>query len=264
MKDYCGYWLYFNMKTGQCQRFFCGHAKCQRKGCQKAFWLKRVNLISDLIQEYHLCRFFTLTVDRSKSLQDAWGDIPAIWANFLRVVKRKYSQWRFVAILEAHKDGYPHVHGFTNTYMEQTEYSDHWSKCGGGKTVWVELIRKQEGMLADYVCKQLGRYVGKQNVVDGKGKVGYKKRTMWRSKKMKTKKEIEPSTNEWTILKGNYFDKEGKECYTVESLDSGYSVELNNLSRTEKERFSYVYDDEDDDDDQDDSDDDDDEDERRE
>jgi hypothetical protein len=68
--------------------------------------------------------------------------------------------------------------------MTQEEYSRHWSNCGGGKIAWVEKV-KSSGDVGEYVAKQLGRYVGKENILEGKKLRGKGKRTLWRSKGMK-------------------------------------------------------------------------------
>lgn len=224
-KSYCGKWLYFNQGTGECQRFFCGEGTCERPECQKRFWLSRVNLVSALIADYGLDKFFTLTLSREMPLEVAWGIIATIWNKFLTVVRRKYPEWLFVAVLESHEDGYPHIHGFTQTWMSQDEYSKHWYNCGGGYIVWVERVKcNASGDVADYVCKQLGRYVGKQNLVDGKIKRGKGKRTIWRSQKMKSAKELVGSSGKWQVLRGNFFDKDGKPLYTVEKISFGFII----------------------------------------
>jgi len=220
---YCGSWLYFNPKEGKNQRFFCGHASCDRPECKKRFWLERIRLISTLIEEYKLDKFFTLTLDREIPLENAWKAIPCVWHKFLTIIKRKYPKWQFVAILEAHKDGYPHIHGFTNQWMTQAEYTTHWQNCGGGKITWVEKI-KSSGDVGDYVAKQLGRYVGKQNVLEGKRLRGKKQRTLWRSTGMKASFEIDEHVSDWIILQGNYFDMEGKPLYTIEQIDGSFRV----------------------------------------
>lgn len=223
ISKYCGSWLYFNMQSGKSQRFFCGKANCDRKECKKRFWLARIKLVSTLIEEYHLDKFFTLTLDREVEVKTAWEAIPGTWHKFLTIVRRKYAKWQFVAILEAHKDGFPHIHGFTNQWMTQEEYSRHWSNCGGGKIAWVEKV-KSSGEIGDYVAKQLGRYVGKENILEGKRLRGFKKRTIWRSTGMKASYEIKESDGFWQVLQGNYFDSEGNPLYTIEEVNGVFRV----------------------------------------
>lgn len=220
---YCGSWLYFNTKTGKSQRFFCGHATCDRPECKKRFWLARIKLVSTLILEYSLDKFFTLTLDREMDVKMAWEVISGIWNKFLTIVRRKYPKWQFVAILECHKDGFPHIHGFTNQWMIQEEYSRHWSNCGGGKIAWVEKI-KSSGDVADYVSKQLGRYVGKENILEGKRLRGKGQRTIWRSKGMKAKYEIQ-ELSDWALIREKCFDENGSPLFEIENVDGVWRIE---------------------------------------
>ena len=248
----CGRWLYFNSETGECQRFFCGEATCERPECHKRFWLARVHLISDLMQEYGLDKFFTLTMTREMPVDDTWIVIADVWHKFLTMTRRTFPKypveppkarkerilWKldkktwhkehpmwFVAVLESHEDGYPHVHGFTNLWIPQEWYSEKFAACGGGKIAWVERVKcTSSGEAADYVCKKLGRYVGKQNLIDGKIKRGKGKRTIWRSAGMKTAKEMAGSSGKWEVMQGNFFDNDGMALYTVEQIEDGFVV----------------------------------------
>jgi hypothetical protein len=207
VKWYCGTWAYFNAHTGQFKPFLCGQATCGRVECRRAFKRARIALIADLIEEYQLTRFFTLTLDRSLKMDDAWERIPYIWDKFRRVISRKYPGFLYCAVLEAHKDGYPHIHGFTNTYLRTEEYAHHWQACGGGKICWVERI-KQTGDIASYVGKQISQYIGKDSLTSAKLKSKPRARTFWRSSKMKTKAESDlTSSGEWSIIKERVFSE---------------------------------------------------------
>lgn len=221
---YCGNWLYFNQMTGDAFRFFCGSALCERKECKNIFWQKRVKLVSTLIVEYKLTRFFTLTMDREMPLEDAQSALPCIWNKFLTICRRKYPEWLYVAIRENHKDGYPHLHGFTNQWMSVRKYSEHWQNCGGGKIAWVEKI-KSSGEMGEYVAKQLGRYMGKQNIVGGKEGAGKGVRTIWRSEKMKASYEKEETTD-FALVKEKIFDNEGNMLYNIKQAGEIYVLRL--------------------------------------
>ncbi|MEE8599392.1 MAG: hypothetical protein V3S69_07815, partial [Dehalococcoidales bacterium] len=121
-----------------------------------------MRLISALITEQGLIRFFTLTLnrdvipyDRSEmELVNPWDYIHAVWSNFRKRMNRRFSDFKFVAVLEGHKNkDYPHIHGFTNIWMEQRLWSSMWAECGGGVIVWVEAVKDQA--LSEYVSKQI-------------------------------------------------------------------------------------------------------------
>lgn len=204
----CGEWAWFHPERGYSE-FFCGSMSCGRQKCKKLFWSRRVRLITALIQEHGLKRFFTLTLERGKvgPNEDPWDYIHHPWSKFRKRMSRRYD-FKFVAILESHKNKiWPHIHGFTDVWMNQVSWSDMWDQCGGGPVVWIEGC--DNGDLSKYVSKQIevARYVGKENL-----EVAYKERkghrTLWRSKNLKAKYEL-TSSDKWDIVKEGVF-VEGK------------------------------------------------------
>lgn len=191
IKSYCGRKAWFNKKTGKQSIFFCGLASCGRDYCQKLYYFKRTRLISHSIVEYDLKRFFTLTMDRKALCSESWKKIPYIWHKALTILKRKYSTFLFNAILEAHKDGYPHIHGFTNTYIPIKVWSHIFNACGGGKIAYVERIKIKDGDISQYVNKELNiaRYVGKDQVITARQMLKSRARSFWRSQGMYTEEE---------------------------------------------------------------------------
>lgn len=206
-KPYCGTWAWFNQATNALEPFFCGSGRCDRQVCRKRFWQRRVTLVGDLVREYNLMKFYTLTMDRSREIHEAWQAISKCWHSMIRVLTRKYPDFLYVSVLEEHKDGYPHVHGFTNTWIAQEEWVHHWTNCGGGRILWVEKVSND---ISDYVSKQwnVSHYVGKQAICGPKERMV--RRTLWRSVGMKTAKEMAEPSNEWRLVKGHLFD-DGKE-----------------------------------------------------
>jgi len=171
-----------------------------------------VRLITALIQEHDLTKFFTLTLDRvllEQSSDQPWEYIHHPWSKMRKRMNRKFAAFNFVAILEGHKnDNYPHIHGFTNVWMDQKSWSSMWDACGGGRIVWIEQV-KNEG-LSEYVSKsiEVARYVGKEQLREGyKNKKGH--RTLWRSKGLKANFELKKEPG-WCIIKENVFNEEGE------------------------------------------------------
>jgi len=224
---HCGSWLLYNVKNGDARRFFCGLVTCDRPECKHRFYIKRLHLVQDVLTEYNLDKFFTLTMSRDMPLEIAWKGIAKVWNKFRTVIRRIYPSFVYVAVLESHSPyrdgegcddgqesflGYPHVHGFTSTWIPQADYSRHFSACGGGDVAWVERV---SGDVGEYVLKQLGKYVGKQNLIMAKLTMGKCKRTIWRSVGLKTKREKQNGNDVWAIVKQNCFDIDGTPCYTI-------------------------------------------------
>lgn len=208
MSDYCGRWAYLSPE-GVIERFFCGHGSCHREVCRKRFYASRVALLADLIQEYNLIRFFTLTLDPQHVTGDPWEYISIPWQKFRHRMKRRYPGWKYVAVLERHKDrDFPHIHGFTDVWMKKEDWTSMWDSCGGGKITWVEKVDSPD--LSEYVSKQLdvAKYVGKDQLV-GSYHAGKKVRTLWRSTHTKSKKELTSETG-WRILQENVYDADGQ------------------------------------------------------
>ena len=212
VKAYCGRNLLFNPKDGKWIRAYCGLFSCGREICQYKAWIKRVRLITDLILEHQLKRFFTLTLTRDVDEHKAWEVWPKIWIRFRHRILRLYPDWQFVLLLEAHKDGYPHGHGFSSLYIPQAVLLHHWRgaakeyfKSGG---VNIKAVTgSQEGEIAQYVTKNLGvaRYVGKSAIVTARQYLKKGKRSLYRSKGLKTKSEINPTQNDFHFLDGIFF-----------------------------------------------------------
>lgn len=170
-----------------------------------------MRLISALIEEYDLKRFFTLTLRRSiiPKEQDPWEYIHHPWSKFRKRMNRRFASFKFVAVLEAHKNNeYPHIHGFTNVWMHQRNWSTMWSECKGGDIVWVEKVADLQ--LSEYVSKSLevARYVGKEQLLDAY-KQRKRHRTLWRSENTKAKFELNTSS-EWCIIQEKVYNENGE------------------------------------------------------
>ena len=207
----CGEWAFYNKATKELSRWFCGSSHCHRPECRNLFWSARVRLISALIKEYNLIRFFTLTLDRSNipGVVDPWDYITYPWSKFRKRMSRRFTDFRFVAILEAHKNNdYPHIHGFTNVWMNQRDWVNMWKESEGGEIVWIEKVKDEKA--SSYVSKTLevAKYVGKENLIKAcKKRKG--QRTLWRSKNTKAKFELQKS-KDWCIVKDKVFNEDGQ------------------------------------------------------
>lgn len=207
----CGKWAWIDLENRSTYgRFFCGRSTCFRAVCRKKFWRARIRLISDLVVKYDLKRFFTLTIDpRHLSVdQSAWLYIHKPWSKLRKRINRRFPGWKYIAVLEGHKSrDVPHIHGFTDVWMLQKEWSQMWSDCKGGKIVWVEKVKDEK--LSNYVSKTLevAKYVGKENLEKGyKENKGF--RTLWRSKNTRADFELQKEKR-YSILRMDVYNEDG-------------------------------------------------------
>jgi len=142
---------------------------------------------------------------RDLTSEKCWDIIRYVWHKCRTGLKRDYPNFKYVSILEAHKDGYPHIHGFTNTWIKTEEWSRRFSSCGGGEVAWIEKVKS--GDITEYVSKQFNvvKYVGKNQVVTARQHLKPRQRSMWRSKGMKADFELNGKKGEWRLEKGIYY-----------------------------------------------------------
>lgn len=220
----CGKWFFQSIETGEKRIYLCNSARCIHQECQDRWARKRIAIANGLISKHGLYRFFTLTIDRSMDMWDAWNEIPAWWKIFRDKVrwylKERKEKLKFFAVLEAHKDGYPHIHGFWNHYIPVKDISRMWSESAPGKMVWIEAIDDAK-TAADYLGTEMGKYIGKKQSIDAAMTVKKGNRTFWRSKGMYTDYELDRKKNicdskEWTLVKENYYGEEERKGSDME------------------------------------------------
>jgi hypothetical protein len=207
MRRACGSWAWYHPQEGL-KRFFCGCGSCEREECRDLYWRRRIRLLSALVEQYGLTRFFTLTLDPKFVHGDPWAYVHHPWSKMRHRLKRRFPGWRFVAVLERHaKRDVPHIHGFTDIWLAQAEWTRHWQEVEGGTVTWVEQVTSPDA--STYVSKQLevARYVGKDCLV-APYKAGKQYRTLWRSKGLKADYEL-TSDPSWCILKETVYSEDG-------------------------------------------------------
>jgi len=208
----CSRWGWFNKQTGETRQFFCGRRQCINESCKKMYHWRRVRLLDALVKEYGLNYFFTLTLDPSLDCgMCPWDRIPYVWSKFRHRMKRRTDGLKFVAVLECHKNGRPHIHGFWDRFMSWEMIKEQWSGAGAGAGVWLEEVKTSD--VASYVSKQLevAKYVGKEQLVTVPPNV---KRTLWRSTNTKASFEVKSKDltkeSDWCIIKEHIYDSNGK------------------------------------------------------
>ena len=89
-------------------------------------------------------RFATLTLSREgTTLKDSLTSLNHVWDMFLKRLRRSYNNIRIIRFVEFHKDGYPHIHFFCNTFIPQPLLRHLWNSVGGGTIVDIRLVKNE-------------------------------------------------------------------------------------------------------------------------
>jgi hypothetical protein len=157
---YCGAWTIRGVGVdGQSEKLIrldCKRWVCAYCGPRKA-WLYKQR-IRELAESYGLIRFVTLTLDPRKIEGDA-----------VRYLRKVFNKWRvsllrkfkctvtYIAILEFHKSGIPHLHILIDRFIPQAWISSSWSVLGGGGIVDIRYVdvHRIAHYLAKYLTKEL-------------------------------------------------------------------------------------------------------------
>lgn len=208
------YW--YNTITCERMPYYCNSARCFRTECLEHWARKRIAICNDLIKKIDRPRFFTLTVSTDTPASEAWNMVSTWWKAFRYKIrhwldKMGLPKMVYFAILECTKKGMPHIHGFWNFYIPKKVLSYLWSKCAPGYIVDVKIVEDKKAA-SDYLCTDIGKYLGKKQSIDGARMAGHRKRTFWRSVGLYTNYELDnrntPSDNKgWTLIKENSHGK---------------------------------------------------------
>lgn len=206
----CGIWGFQNKQTGEWIPFLCKGNRCKMPDCREARWRRRVRIFDCMVSEHGMNRFFTLTVDPKKfdSGKQAWLKISYLWKKFVQRLLREHEEIKYVAVLEAHKSGYPHVHGLFNQYVDLRWIRRNWQEVGGGFQCDIELVI--EGAIEEYLSKNesMAKYLGKQ-VTDISEYLSKGQKAFWRSRGLRASFESKPIEGDWELVKGSIYDGYG-------------------------------------------------------
>lgn len=159
---WCGCWTIkgYDAKAGviRYRRVNCGTWTCSYCGKKRAKLAKWA--IRNWAEKLQLRVFLTLTLDPSK-LSEVEHDIQYLrWVfnKFRTYLRRKFGETpKYIAVVELHKSGIPHLHILIDRYIQQAWISQTWDKLGGGRIVWIERasIRNVSRYLSKYLTKQM-------------------------------------------------------------------------------------------------------------
>lgn len=140
-------------------RLNCKSWDCAFCGARKAARYKR--RIREVAEQEGLNRFLTLTLDPRKIEGDPVCYLRSVFAKFRVYLLRTYGKGKkaikFIAVLEFHKNGVPHLHVLLGRFIKQQWISQCWSALGGGRIVDIRYVdvHRISRYLAKYLTKEL-------------------------------------------------------------------------------------------------------------
>ena len=137
-------------------RLDCGVWSCGRCGPKKAKQYKHA--IIRIAQREKLCRFLTVTLNPRKIEGEAVPYLRSVFAKWRTYLYRKFGKpITYIAVLEFHKTGVPHLHILVDRFIPQRWISASWKAVGGGGVVFIQYVNvhRVAGYLAKYLTKEL-------------------------------------------------------------------------------------------------------------
>lgn len=135
----CGkWWAVIKRETDTTREIARVNIKCNSWLCSTCA-KKRSRKFANSVKEYFKddkVFFLTLTMDRTKNLEDSFKTINANWNRLRTLISKKYGAFNYVRVLEAQPgSGYPHLHIFLNIYIGHEFYNKYVPMVGFGK-IW--------------------------------------------------------------------------------------------------------------------------------
>jgi hypothetical protein len=142
-KPYCGrFTLAGRSPAGQetqYQRLNCKSWGCSHCGPRRARRYKYA--IRKVAEDLKLQRFVTLTLDSAKIEGDPVVYLRETFNKLRTYLRRKYgSAPKYIAVLEFHENGKPHLHILIDRFIEQAWLSAAWEAVGGGRIVDIRFV----------------------------------------------------------------------------------------------------------------------------
>jgi len=142
-KPYCGrFTLEGRSLAGQetqyqrlnCKSWGCAHCAPNRARRYK-------HAIRKIAEELELQRFLTLTLDPRKIEGDPVVYLRKTFNKLRTYLRRKCGcAPKYIAVLEFHENGKPHLHILIDRYIEQAWLSSAWDAVGGGRMVDIRFV----------------------------------------------------------------------------------------------------------------------------
>jgi hypothetical protein len=138
-------------------RVYCRRYLCPVCGPARARLTRKA--IRGAVEKHGLCRMLTLTLDpkRLEVGEDAHARIKTAFNRLRYRWQKAYRKGvEYVAVIEHHKSGMPHLHVAVSRFLPRKLIQRWWQKAGGGAQVWISY--RQPGRAGSYI----GKYIGKQ------------------------------------------------------------------------------------------------------
>ena len=155
-KPYCGLYTLVgksltDSKT-QFQRLRCKCWGCSLCGPRRARRYRHG--IRAVAEQLKLQRFLTLTLDPDKIEGDPVAHLRHTFNKLRTYLRRKFgSAPKYIAVLEFHDNGKPHLHVLIDRFIEQAWLSAAWEAIGGGRIVDIRFVDLNR--VSHYLAKYL-------------------------------------------------------------------------------------------------------------
>jgi hypothetical protein len=194
-KPYCGIFTIAGQSlTGQETQFHrlnCKSWGCSYCGPRRARRYKHA--IRTIAEEQQLQRFVTLTLDPDKIEGDSVVYLRETFNKLRTYLRRKFRNApNYIAVLEFHQNGKPHLHVLIDRFIQQAWLSAAWEAVGGGRIVDIRFVdlHRISHYLAKYLTVDLllSAPKGVRRVTCSRGIVLLQK---------------SPTTHSWRLLRAN-------------------------------------------------------------
>jgi hypothetical protein len=157
-------------------------------------------------------RFLTFTVIHRPGESPLIGAklLTASFRTFLKLLKRKYPTQRleYLAVMEAHKDGWPHLHVLARGPWIDVEWMrEQWKRLTGAHRIGLEKPKTKRGVAA-----YIGKYIGKAPHKFGTLK-RYWQSKAWDKRRKRSKREGLDFDETWQVLHDSLNDWVQKRVY---------------------------------------------------
>ncbi|PYX04781.1 MAG: hypothetical protein DMG88_23675 [Acidobacteria bacterium] len=107
-----------------------------------------------MAEQLKLQRFLTLTLDPDKIEGDPVAHLRHTFNKLRTYLRRKFgSAPKYIAVLEFHDNGKPHLHVLIDRFIEQAWLSAAWEAIGGGRIVDIRFVDLNR--VSHYLAKYL-------------------------------------------------------------------------------------------------------------
>ena len=121
-------------QLGNCKSWTCGYCGPRRARRYK-------HAIRDAAEQLKLQRFITLTLDPQKVQGNPVDYLRSTFNKLRTYLRRKFGTApKYIAVLEFHQNGNPHLHILIDRFIEQAWLSAAWDAVGGGRIVDIRFV----------------------------------------------------------------------------------------------------------------------------